>query len=66
MHQYLIEMGILIPWISITYSHNQEHLDYTINAFSGVFEKIKYAINESRVEEFLLGSAVRPVFRKWN
>lgn len=65
-HQYMIERGVLIPWISITYSHREEHIDYTIDAISKSIVLLKDSIERNIVSENLIGVAARPVFRKWN
>jgi len=65
-HQNMIERGVLIPWISITYSHTVEHLDCTLEAISQSLELLKFVIADSRVSQVLIGEAAKPVFRKWN
>jgi glutamate-1-semialdehyde 2,1-aminomutase len=66
MHQYLIDEGILMPWISITYSHRKEHVEYTVAAFDRVLRKLKSAIENDSIHDELLGPPQKPVFRKFN
>jgi glutamate-1-semialdehyde 2,1-aminomutase len=65
-HQSMIEQGVLITWITITYSHNVEHLDYTLKAISQTLDVLKVAISGNSVSKTLIGEAAKPVFRKWN
>ncbi|BBJ00658.1 glutamate-1-semialdehyde 2,1-aminomutase [Ferrigenium kumadai] len=65
-HQYMVDKGILIPWISITHSHNDEHLNYTVEAIEETGAKLRSVISNDAVSKELIGDAVKPVFRKWN
>lgn len=65
-HQEVIKHGILIPWISITYSHKEEELRYTLDVFSEVMEKLNIIIHNNEIDKYLVGSPVKPVFRKYN
>ncbi|MCG9900357.1 MAG: glutamate-1-semialdehyde 2,1-aminomutase [Hydrotalea sp.] len=65
-HQHMIENNILIPWISITYSHTEKEVEETLNVFKHVLNEIKQNINENKVTNSFVGNAVKPVFRKYN
>lgn len=65
-HEELISHGVLIPWISITYSHGEEELAATFEALRHGMRKLHRAIEENRVEGSFEGTAVRPVFRPFN
>ena len=65
-HQFMINQGILIQWISITLSHELKHLDETVEAIENTAKALKPIILENRVNDYLIGEAAKPVFRKWN
>jgi glutamate-1-semialdehyde 2,1-aminomutase len=65
-HQLMIEEGILIPWISITYSHKAEHLEVTLTALEKTLQALRLIIADDKICESLIGDAAKPVFRKWN
>lgn len=63
--QEMVKNGILIPWIAISYAHNQIELDITRNALNKTFKVYKKAVEEG-YENYLKGSVIKPVFRKFN
>jgi len=65
-HEEVISWGVLIPWISITYSHTDKELDYTLEALHQGMLKVKKALDEGAVEKSFYGEAVKPVFRPFN
>lgn len=65
-HEEVIAHGVLIPWISITYSHGDEELAMTLEAVRHGMRKVRRAIDENRVDESFEGPAVKPVFRPFN
>lgn len=65
-HEELISHGILIPWISITYSHGDEELLRTLEAVRQAMRKVRKALEDEAVERSFAGDAVRPVFRPFN
>jgi glutamate-1-semialdehyde 2,1-aminomutase len=65
-HEELISWGILIPWITITYSHGAEELNRTFGALQKAMVKIKRAIDSDTLEQSFAGEAVKPVFRPYN
>ena len=65
-HDILINEGILIPWITITYSHSEKELKKTMSAIKKAFEILKPIIMNNEVEKLLVGNAIKPVFRKYN
>ncbi len=65
-HEEVIANGVLIPWISITYSHGDEELAVTLEAVRQGMRKIRRALEDDRVDESFAGDAVRPVFRPFN
>jgi glutamate-1-semialdehyde 2,1-aminomutase len=65
-HEEVISWGVLIPWISITYSHNDKELESTLEALHQGILKVKKALDEDAVEKSFAGDAVKPVFRTFN
>lgn len=65
-HEIIINEGILIPWITITLSHNQEHVQKTLDAIEKAIKTLKPIIANNEVDKLLTGEAMKPVFRKYN
>ena len=63
--QEMIKNGVLIPWISMSYAHQQTEIEFTLNAADKAFEVYKKALDEG-VEKYLVGKSIKPVFRKYN
>ncbi len=65
-HEEVISHGVLIPWISITYSHGEAELQATLEALGHGMRKAQRAIAENAVAGSFEGDPVRPVFRPFN
>ena len=65
-HEELISWGILMPWITITYSHGQAELDQTFEALQMAMRKISGAVATGRMRESFEGDPIKPVFRPFN
>jgi len=65
-HEEVISWGVLIPWISITYSHTDKELDITFEALQQGMLKVRKAIAKGAVEKSFFGEPVKPVFRSFN
>lgn len=63
--QEMIKGGVLMPWIAFSYSHQEKELEITLEAASKALEVYKKAL-EGDVSEFLVGEAIKPVWRKFN
>lgn len=63
--QEMIRHGVLIPYISISYSHGDPELDTTIQALDQVCGIYRKAL-EDGADRYVTGPAVKPVFRKYN
>ncbi|MBK7666212.1 MAG: glutamate-1-semialdehyde 2,1-aminomutase [Sphingobacteriaceae bacterium] len=63
--QEMIRNNVLIPWIAFSQSHSDLELDITLDAAEKALGIYKNAL-EDGVEKFLVGTAVKPVFRKFN
>ena len=63
--QEIIKRGILAPSFVVSYSHSDEDIDRTVQAVHEAFYIYKKALDEG-VERYLVGTPVKPVFRKYN
>jgi glutamate-1-semialdehyde 2,1-aminomutase len=63
--QEMIRHGILMPWVAVSQSHGDTELALTLDAADKALAVFKLAL-DSRVENFLLGSVIKPVFRSHN
>jgi glutamate-1-semialdehyde 2,1-aminomutase len=61
----MIKRGVLMPWIAISQSHGDAELALTLEATDGALGVLKQAL-DGKVEDFLEGPAIRPVFRSHN
>jgi glutamate-1-semialdehyde 2,1-aminomutase len=65
MLQELIRNGIIAPSLVVSYSHSDEDIDKTVEAFNNAMRVYKNAL-ESGAEKFVVGPAVKPVYRSRN
>lgn len=63
--QEMIKKGVLIPWIAFSQSHGNRELELTLNAAEEALRVYKNAL-ETDVSNYLVGSPVKPVWRKYN
>ena len=63
--QEMIKNGVLIPWVALSYAHGENELAKTKNALEKTFEVYRKAVDEG-YERYLVGSPIKPVFRKFN
>ncbi len=63
--QEMVKNGVLMPWISICYSHGEEELVETESALKKTFEVYRKALKDGP-EKFIKGPVIKPVFRKYN
>lgn len=63
--QEMIRNGVLMPWIALSYRHGAEELALTERAIDATFNIYRKALEEG-VEKYLVGPAIKPVFRKHN
>jgi glutamate-1-semialdehyde 2,1-aminomutase len=64
--QEMIKEGIIIPWISLSYSHTEKELEITLKALDKVFEKYYEVLLHDDIKSRIQGAIVKPVFRKYN
>lgn len=66
-HEEVISYGVLMPWISITYSHGEKELARTFTAVRAGAKKVREIVEKRLpIHETFKGSAVKPVFRTYN
>jgi glutamate-1-semialdehyde 2,1-aminomutase len=63
--QELMNHGVMMPWMTWSYSHGQAELEKTEHAFEHACEVYSKALMDG-VEKYLVGEEVKPVFRKFN
>lgn len=65
MQQELLQKGILWGGFhNISYSHSQEDLAYTMDAYAEILPRLKLAIESNTVQQLLKGEILETVFRK--
>lgn len=64
--QEMIKCGILAQGIVPSYSHREREITQTIEAFEYSLEILARVIADNSIDKFLIGNAVKPVFRKYN
>jgi len=63
--QEMVKNGVLMPWIALCYRHGEEELVHTAAALDKALPVYRAAL-EKGVEHYLVGAAIKPVFRKVN
>jgi glutamate-1-semialdehyde 2,1-aminomutase len=63
--QEMIRHGIIAPSLVVSYSHQDQEIDKTLEAIDEALFIYKKAL-EQGVEKYLVGSPVKPVMRKYN
>lgn len=63
--QEMIKEGILMPYIAIAYEHTEKEIESTLEAARKAMKVYCDALN-GNVNDFIEGSIIKPVFRKYN
>jgi glutamate-1-semialdehyde 2,1-aminomutase len=63
--QEMIKNRVLIPWIAVSFSHTDKELELTLDACYKALQIYKEALAKG-IDKYLVGSEVKPVFRKHN
>jgi glutamate-1-semialdehyde 2,1-aminomutase len=63
--QEMIKNRVLMPWITLCYRHGPKELKKTEKALKKVLPIIKNAL-DGDIKNYLVGDAIKPVFRKHN
>ena len=65
IQQEFFKRGVLWSGFhNISYTHTDDDIEYTLEAYRGVFRQVKQAVQEDTVMNYLRGEVVDPVFRK--
>jgi glutamate-1-semialdehyde 2,1-aminomutase len=63
--QEMAKNGVLMNYISLSFSHGEKELRITINALEKTLDVYKKALKYG-VSKFLIGNPIKPIFRKYN
>lgn len=63
--QEMINNGVLMPWVALSYAHGEDELNITFEATRKALEVYKMALTDG-YEKHLKGEVIKPVFRKFN
>lgn len=63
--QEMIKNGVLMPWVALSYSHQEPEIALTLVAARKSLEIYKRAL-EGGISGYLQGRPIKPVFRKFN
>ena len=63
--QEIMKRGVIAPSLIISYSHDDEAVDRTVEAFHGAFGVYRKALEEG-IDEYLESRPVQPVWRTFN
>ncbi len=63
--QEMIKKGVLIPWVALSYSHTDTELNQSLDAARSALKVYRQAL-EKGIQHYLVGKAIKPVFRKYN
>lgn len=63
--QEMIKQGVLMPWMAVSYRHDDQALSKTKEALAHALGICARAVNEG-VDKYLIGPAIKPVFRRHN
>jgi glutamate-1-semialdehyde 2,1-aminomutase len=61
----MIKQGVLMPWIALSFSHTELELKHTLEATEKALQVYKKAV-DGNIKDYLVGKAIKPVFRKYN
>ncbi len=63
--QEMIKNGVLMPWIALSYAHQDAELEQTMAAVDKALAVYKKALDEG-YQNYLVGKVIKPVFRPQN
>lgn len=63
--QEMINRGVMMPYLALSYSHQKPELDITLEAVKSSLEVVKKAL-EGDINQYLKSKVIKPVFRKYN
>jgi len=63
--QEMVSEGVLMPYIAISYAHQDSELELTLNAAEKALNVLKQALSNG-TDNYLKSPILKPVFRKYN
>lgn len=63
--QEMVKQGVLMPWIALSHRHGEAELETSASALDAALPVLRKAMDEG-IENYLEGSVIKPVFRKFN
>jgi len=63
--QEMVANGVIIPYIALSYAHQETELDLTLSAVRSSLQVYKQAL-ENGIDSYLKSAPIKPVFRKFN
>jgi glutamate-1-semialdehyde 2,1-aminomutase len=63
--QEMIKNRVLIPWVALSFAHQEKELEITLHAIYKSLEVYKKAL-KGNIQDYLVGKSIKPVFRKYN
>ena len=63
--QEMIKQGVLMPWLAISYRHGEPELAKTREAIAQAMAVCARGVSEG-IDKYLVGPAIKPVFRRFN
>jgi glutamate-1-semialdehyde 2,1-aminomutase len=63
--QEMIKNGVIMPYLAISFSHQDEELEQTLDATEAALQVVKNALSNG-IENYLESPLIKPVFRKFN
>lgn len=63
--QEMLRQNILLSGVSLAYQHTDNEIDMTLEAAKNAMKVYSDALN-GNVKDFIIGNAIKPVFRKYN
>lgn len=63
--QEMLEKGVIIPYMAISYAHKQTELQITLDAVKHALVVYQKALNDG-LDNYLKSPVIKPVFRKYN
>jgi glutamate-1-semialdehyde 2,1-aminomutase len=64
-NQELINKGVLMPWVALSFSHSEKELQKTFDALEHAIKTYKLALEEG-IDKYLKSKVIKPVFRRYN
>lgn len=63
--QEMVRNGVLMPWIALAWRHGEPELQRTLAAVDQALAVYRCALTDG-VDKYLVGPAIKPVFRRFN